>query len=165
MTPVLVSLPPQRWLGIVKQISHTSHAAAGVAIGAHWSRFRQYQVLDRIPGQTAEGAFNAVYFQFVKADAETGRPFGYSLLLGAEVEEEAPVPKGFEAITGLGGDYLMFEPAGMEPAAIQQAWEAIDAYFAQQTEYRRTHAFDIKRYDPHKPQPLKIFVGVELAGS
>ena len=100
----------------------TTNLVAAQTIPPHWQRFTQEAVLDRIPGKCSNDVF-AVYTHFAHAGSNNSGL--YSLVIGAAVAADAPVPDGMLRVVAPASPRAVF---GVDTGRFDQvgpAWQAI----------------------------------------
>lgn len=129
----------------------TSNREAMDTIPPHWQRFAQEAVLERIPHKL-DGDVLAVYTHF--EDAGSSNTGLYSLILGAAVAPDVPVPAGMVRAVVPASVRAEF---AVEPARIDQVgpqWAAIWA----RTELPKTFIAEFERY--HAGGAITISIGL-----
>lgn len=117
----------------------TTNLEAMQTIPPHWARFGQEGVLERITGRV-DGDVLAVYTHFAHAGRDnTGL---YSLVIGAQVAPDAPVPAGMVRVVVPAGPRAIFPvlPASFE--MVGPAWGVVWA----QTTLPKTFVAEYERY-------------------
>lgn len=119
----------------------TTNSVAAQTIPPHWQRLTQEAVLANISAKRGDDVF-AVYTHFEHAGSNnTGL---YSLVIGAAVAADAPVPAGMVRVVVPASQRAVF---GMEPgrfdlvgAAWQTIWQRSDLAKTFIAEYEQYHA-------------------------
>ena len=100
----------------------TSNAVAAQAIPPHWQRFSQEAVMASIPSKRGDDVF-AVYTHFEHAGHNnTGL---YSLVIGASVPPDAPVPAGMTRVVVPASQRAVFGVDKGRFDLVVSAWQAI----------------------------------------
>jgi predicted transcriptional regulator YdeE len=118
----------------------TSNLVAAQTIPPHWQRFTQEAVLAQIPAKRGDDVF-AVYTHFEHAGRDnTGL---YSLVIGAAVTADAPVPAGMvrvvvpaSARAVFGVERNRFDLVGPAWQAIWQRSDLAKTFIAEYEQYR-----------------------------
>ena len=99
----------------------TDNSPAGLQkLGAHWQRFFQEQILEKIPNKASPKTY-AVY-----TDYESDHTNAYTLILGAKVSEASTkAPEGLVAHTIPGQSYAVVTARGSMPQALIKSWQEI----------------------------------------
>lgn len=117
----------------------TSNLEALQTIPPHWQRFGQEGVLDRISGRV-DGDVLAVYTHFAHAGRDnTGL---YSLVIGAQVAPDAPVPAGMVRVVVPASRRAVFPVLPAHFDRVGLAWGAVWA----QTTLPKTFVAEYERY-------------------
>lgn len=152
-----VTLPAVRVIGYEIRTTNAREAdPATASIPSHWAAFVKGQLLKRIPGQKTERVVCAVYCRY-----ESGAAGEYSLVLGAEVDEFAPVPQGMTDVEAPAGAYAHYVSEGEQPAALVATWQHIWHDFAERLTPPRSFVADFERHDLNHPETVKVFVGLQ----
>lgn len=117
----------------------TTNLEAMQTIPPHWARFGQEGVLERIAGRV-DGDVLAVYTHFAHAGRDnTGL---YSLVIGAQVAPDAPVPAGMVRVVVPAGRRAIFPVLPASFDMVGPAWGAVWA----QTTLPKTFVAEYERY-------------------
>ena len=100
----------------------TSNDEAMQSIPPHWQRFFAEGVLARIPDKCSDTVF-AVYTHFENAGLNNQGL--YSLIIGAEVSADAPVPAGLSHCVIPAGKRAVFEAPTGQPEHIGETWQEV----------------------------------------
>ena len=133
----------------------TSNDEAAQTIPPFWQRFGEQQVLAAIPGRIGTDVL-AVYTQFAHAGVDNQGL--YSLVIGAEVSPDAPVPAGMQRVVVPASRRAVFEVARGRPDLVGAAWQRIWA-----TPLPKTYLADYERYT--QDGAITISVGIEPASA
>lgn len=127
----------------------TSNLDAMQTIPPHWARFGQEGVLERIGGRL-DGDVLAVYTHFAHAGRDnTGL---YSLVIGAQVAPDAPVPAGMVRVVVPAGRRAVFPVVPARFDLVGPAWGAVWA----QTTLPKTFVAEYERYAANGDISLSI---------
>lgn len=130
----------------------TTNQEAMQTIPPHWQRFGQEGVLDRISGRL-DGDVLAVYTHFAHAGRDnTGL---YSLVIGAQVAPDAPVPAGMVRVVVPASRRAIFPVLPASFDRVGPAWGAVWA----QTTLPKTFVAEYERYAAHGD--ISISIGLE----
>lgn len=130
----------------------TTNPEAMQTIPPHWQRFGQEGVLDRISGRV-DGDVLAVYTHFAHAGRDnTGL---YSLVIGAQVAPDAPVPAGMVRVVVPAGPRAIFPVLPASFDRVGPAWGAVWA----QTALPKTFVAEFERYGAHGDISISIGLG------
>lgn len=117
----------------------TSNLEAMQTIPPHWARLEQEGVLERIAGRV-DGDVLAVYTHFAHAGRDnTGL---YSLVIGAQVTPDAPVPEGMVRVVVPASRRAVFAVPAKRFDLVGPAWGAVWA----QTALPKTFVAEYERY-------------------
>jgi predicted transcriptional regulator YdeE len=133
--------PLPRAITVVGIELRTENPVAAQTIPPHWQRFTKEDVLARIPGRCGDAVF-AVYTHFAQAGSNnTGL---YSLVLGAAVSADAPVPAGMVRVVVPASPRAVFAVEkgrfDLVGAAWQGIWQHTDLAKSFIAEYEQYHA-------------------------
>lgn len=130
----------------------TSNAVAMQTIPPHWQRFAQEGVLDALPTKLGNDVF-AVYTHFENAGSNnTGL---YSLVIGAAVPPEVPVPAGMVRVVVPASPRAVFAVEAGRFDLVGAAWQTIWAH----TELPKTFIAEYEQYLPNGE--IRISIGLE----
>ena len=125
----------------------TSNDLAFDSIPPHWQRFAETQVLARIPGKLSDEVY-AVYTHF--QNAGRNNQGSYSLVIGAAVAPDTPLPEGLTRAVIPASQRAVFPVApgrlDLVGAAWQEVWEHTElpkTYIAEYEHYRANGEIDI----------------------
>jgi predicted transcriptional regulator YdeE len=141
-------------IGIVTSNAAEADPATG-KIGALWTRFREDNLLDTIPGKKNRPMPVGVYTGY-----ESDERGQFRLIAGAAVlDEAAPTPEGMQRVSIPAGTYLMFEAEGEMPGVVIRTWQAIWRYFAEHPSHVRAYATDFEMYPG--PRAVEIYISIK----
>lgn len=130
----------------------TTNLEAMQTIPPHWARFGQEGVLERISGRV-DGDVLAVYTHFAHAGRDnTGL---YSLVIGAQVAPDAPVPAGMVRVVVPASRRAIFPVVPASFDMVGPAWGAVWA----QTLLPKTFVAEYERYASNGD--ISISIGLE----
>lgn len=129
----------------------TSNDEAAQTIPPFWQRFGEQQVLAAIPGRVGSDVL-AVYTQFAHAGVDNLGP--YSLVIGAQVAPDAPVPAGMQRVVVPASRRAVFQVAQGRPDLVGAAWQRIWA-----EPLPKTFLADYERYT--QDGAIAISIGIE----
>jgi predicted transcriptional regulator YdeE len=129
----------------------TTNAVAMQTIPPHWQRFTQEKVLDALPTKLGNDVF-AVYTHFENAGSNnTGL---YSLVIGAAVAPDTPVPVGMVRVVVPAAPRAVFAVEAGRFDLVGAAWQAIWAH----TELPKTFIAEYEQY--HANGEISISIGL-----
>jgi predicted transcriptional regulator YdeE len=129
----------------------TSNAEAFRTIPPHWQRFTAERVLARITPRLSDSVF-AAYTRFEHEGRDNEGQ--YSLVIGAAVPPDTPVPDGLTRIELPAQRCAVFEVERGRHDRVGDAWRRI----WQQTALPKSYRCEHERYDPDGR--IRIFVGL-----
>lgn len=129
----------------------TSNAEAFRTIPPHWQRFTAERVLARITPRLSDSVF-AAYTRFEHEGVDNEGT--YSLVIGAAVPPDTPVPEGLTRIDLPAQRCAVFEVERGRHDRVGEAWRMI----WQHTELPKNYRCDHERYDTDGR--IRIFVGL-----
>ena len=100
----------------------TSNDVAMQTIPPHWQRFFAEGVLAQIPGKQSDTVY-AVYTHFEHAGLNNEGL--YSLIIGAQVNADAPVPAGLTHCVIPAGPRAVFDAPKGQPERIGETWHEV----------------------------------------
>ncbi len=129
----------------------TDNTVAALTIPSHWQRFGQENVLAAIADKQGEDVF-AVYTHFAHAGANnTGL---YSLVIGAAVAPDAPVPPGMVRVVVPASPRAVFGVEKGRFDLVGAAWQAI----WQRSDLAKTFIAEYEQY--HANGDISISIGL-----
>jgi predicted transcriptional regulator YdeE len=132
----------------------TSNEKAFTDIPAHWQRFYQSGILEKIPNKVS-GTVYAVYTNFENPGKNNNGI--YSFIIGAEVRDTQHVPEGLVATVIPVSKRWVFEVATGKPEKVGEKWQEIWALGDQ----GKAFVSDFERYQENGE--IEIHVGVVSA--
>jgi predicted transcriptional regulator YdeE len=127
----------------------TTNAVAAQTIPPHWQRFSQDAVLAQIKGRSSEDVF-AVYTHFEHAGLNnTGL---YSLVIGAAVAADTPVPAGMVRVVVPASRRVVFGVPSGRFDLVGATWQAI----WQRTELTKTYLAEYEKYQANGEISISI---------
>lgn len=142
MNPKIVKLGHMRVAGLQIRTTNEAECGPNAKIGALWNRYYQEGYPASTPGQKDPAVVFGVY-----ADYESDENGAYSLLVGKEVEAEAPLPAELTVKEIPASTYAVFTTrVGPTVEVITEAWKHIWEW-SQQPGVTRTFAADFELYD------------------
>ena len=129
----------------------TSNAEAFRTIPPHWQRFTAERVLARITPRLSDSVF-ATYTRFEHEGRDNEGQ--YSLVIGAPVPPDTPVPDGLTRIELPAQRCAVFEVERGRHDRVGEAWRMI----WQQTDLPKSYRCEHERYDPDGR--IRIHVGL-----
>ncbi|MCY1033277.1 GyrI-like domain-containing protein [Corallococcus sp. BB11-1] len=138
-------------LRIVGLELRTTNETAFKDIPAHWQRFYQDGILEKIPNKVSADVY-AVYTNFENPGKNNLGT--YSLILGAEVPGQGPVPPGLVAAVVPQSKRQVFEVAKGHPEKVGEKWQEIWALGSE----GKAYLADFEHYTPSGE--IAIHVGV-----
>jgi len=152
--PEEVERPATRVVGLAVRTTNAAEAdPASARIPGLWRRVLEEGVPQRISGRTRPGVLAAVYTAY---DTDERGP--YTLVVGAEVDADAPLPPGLTAITVPAARYRRFAARGTMPAALVETWGRIWSVFARGDGPRRAFTCDVELH--MGPEAADVYVAV-----
>jgi predicted transcriptional regulator YdeE len=134
-------------VGIFVRTTNSEEMEGKGRIAGLWDRFFREDVLTRIPGKKHPGQILAAYTDF---ESDENGP--YSLILGAEVVEDGPVPAGMVLKTIPASDYRLVSTARGSLKAIGiEAWMKI--WHDESLRKGRTYRADLEVYGEEARDP------------
>lgn len=143
---------PTQAIRIVGLELRTSNDVAMQSIPPHWQRFVADGVLAQIPGKLSDTVY-AVYTHFEHAGLNNEGL--YSLIIGAQVSAEAPVPAGLTHCVVPAGPRAVFEAPTGQPERIGEIWQAVWS----RKDLAKTFIAEVERYLPDGR--IDISIGVK----
>ncbi len=132
----------------------TGNQEAAQTIPEHWQRFTQEAVLSHIPAKRGDDVF-AVYTHFEHAGRDnTGM---YSLVIGAAVAADAPVPVGMVRVVVPASVRAVFSVGKNRFDLVGPAWQAI----WQRNDLAKTFIAEYEQY--HADGGISISIGLNAA--
>ena len=132
----------------------TDNSEAGIEkIDAHWQKFRNENLLDKIPNKANEGIIGL----YTHYEGDGSKPF--TLIAGAKVTDLEHVPVDMTARNIPSQKYAVFTAKGPMPQALIDTWKAIS-----ETGLNRTFLADFEVYDEDYPgfdSEVEVYVGIE----
>ncbi len=125
-------------------------------IGAHWQRFYESALADRIPNRADAAVVYGVY-----TDYESDYRGAYSHLIACEVSDGSEAPPAMKTLTIPGAKYLVFTGNGELPGVVIQTWGAVWQYFEQEVGDKRAYTVDFERHDQREPSRVEIYIAVK----
>jgi predicted transcriptional regulator YdeE len=125
-------------------------------IGAHWQRFYESALADRIPNRADTAVLYGVYTGY-----ESDYRGAYSHLIACEVNAGGEAPPAMTTLTIPGSQYLVFTGNGELPGVVIQTWGAVWQYFEQEARDKRAYTADFERYDQREPSRVEIYIAVK----
>lgn len=133
----------------------TTNAVAMQTIPSHWQRFAQEGVLAALPAKLSDDVF-AVYTHFENAGSSNAGL--YSLVIGAAMPPDAPVPVGMVRVVVPASPRAVFAVGPGRFDLVGAAWQAIWAH----TELPKTYIADYEQYHaPVGQGPITVSIGLE----
>ena len=130
----------------------TDNTVAAQTIPPHWQRFGQENVLAAVKGKRGEDVF-AVYTHFAHAGSNnTGL---YSLVLGAAVSPDAPVPTGMVRVVVPASARAVFGVEKGRFDLVGAAWQAI----WQRKDLAKTFIAEYEQY--HANGDISVSIGLQ----
>lgn len=127
----------------------TTNEEAMQTIPPLWQRFTQEGVLAALPGKLSDDVF-AVYTHFEHAGLNnTGL---YSLVIGAQVAPNTPVPPGMVRVVVPASPRAIFAVPAHRFDLVGAAWHAVWA----QTDWPKTFVAEYERYSAHGDIAISI---------
>lgn len=117
----------------------TTNADAQQTIPPHWAHVMQGQALSRIAGKTSDDVY-AVYTHFEHAGLSNQGL--YSMIVGAPVAADAPVPEGMVQAVIPAGWRAVFACAQGRPDLVGQSWTEVWA----RDDLHKAFVADAERY-------------------
>ncbi|QPF72119.1 AraC family transcriptional regulator [Roseateles sp. DAIF2] len=130
----------------------TSNQQAFSTIPAHWRRFTEEAVLQRLAGRIGEEVY-AVYTHFEHAGRNNEGL--YSLVIGAAMPAGAEVPAGLTRVVAPASARAVFPVEAGRFDLVGPAWQEI----WQRRELRKTYVADYERY--RADGAIEICIGIE----
>ena len=125
-------------------------------IGAHWQRFYESALADRIPNRTDGAVLYGVY-----TDYESDYRGAYSHLIACEVSNGGRALPAMTTLTIPRSKYLVFTGNGELPGVVIQTWGAVWQYFERDTRDKRAYTVDFERHDQREPSRVEIYIAVK----
>jgi len=129
----------------------TSNDQAFDTIPPHWQRFADSQVLARIPGKLSDEVY-AVYIHF--QNAGRNNQGSYSLVIGAAVAPDTPLPEGLARAVIPASQRAVFPVARGRFDLVGATWQEIWGH----TELPKTFIAEYERYSANGD--IDILVGI-----
>lgn len=134
----------------------TSNLEAARTIPPFWQRLSQERVLEQLPGRLSDDVY-AVYTHFEHAGLSNDGL--YSLVIGAALPAQAPVPAGMVRVVAPAGRRAVFDVEHGRPDLVGAAWAGIWAH----DELPKTFVADYERYGADGR--IDIWIGLHPAGA
>jgi predicted transcriptional regulator YdeE len=125
-------------------------------IGAHWQRFYESALADRIPNRTDGAVLYGVY-----TDYESDYRGAYSHLIACEVSNDGRALPAMTTLTIPRSKYLVFTGNGELPGVVIQTWGAVWQYFERDTRDKRAYTVDFERHDQRESSRVEIYIAVK----
>ena len=132
--------------------TRNDNGAAFRDIPAHWRKFQEQSILDKIPNKVS-GETYGVYTRF--ENEGRGSDGAYSFIIGARVETLDAIPEGFVSAVIPKSKYQVFESATGHPEKVGEKWREI---WGRVFERKRTFVLDYELY--RESGEIEIFIGV-----
>jgi len=150
----IVERAATRVVGLAIRTTNAAEANPATArIPGLWRKVLEEGVAGRIAGRTNPGVLAAVYTDY---DSDERGP--YTLVVGAEVEADAPAPPGLTAVAVPAARCLRFAARGPMPAALVAVWGRVWSAFARPDGPRRAFACDLERHTG--PEAADVYVAI-----
>lgn len=134
----------------------TCNRDAARAIPPFWQRLSQERVLEQLPQRLSDDVY-AVYTHFEHAGVSNEGL--YSLVIGAALPAQAPVPAGMVRVVAPAGRRAVFEVARGRPDLVGAAWAGIWEH----DELPKSFVADYERY--RADGQIDIWIGLHPAGA
>jgi len=130
----------------------TSNDVAAQTIPAHWQRFMAEGVLARIPVKQSDEVY-AVYTHF--ENAGQNNQGWYSLIIGAPVASDQPVPEGLSHAVIPASYRAVFPVPQGDPMQVGAVWQQVWL----RDDLHKTYIADLERFRPNGE--IDILVGID----
>ncbi len=134
----------------------TSNERAEKEIPAHWERFFNERIADKIPNKLCETIFSL----YTDYEGDFTKP--YSCIIGYEVADLNSIPVGLTGKVIPAAEYALFPATGKFPESVVTAWQKIWA-----SPIIRAYTVDFEVYPPqfalqNNPE-IKIYVALQAS--
>lgn len=134
----------------------TSNDECQATIPAHWAKFYQNNLLEKIPNKLS----NTIYVLYTEYESDYTKPYTY--VLGCEVSSLDEIPEGMVGQVIPASTYAAFNIQGEFPQALGQTWGSIWA-----SDLKRCYSTDMEVYpsdfNPQENPGLKLYIAIEKA--
>ena len=145
------SIPASPTLHIFGIELRTSNTDAFQTIPPHWQRFGEEAVLAQIPGKLSDDVY-AVYTHFENAGRDNNG--SYSLVIGAQVHPDTPLPAGMARAVVPASARAVFPVEKGRFDKVGETWQTIWA----RSDLNKTFVADYEHYRPDGS--IEVLVGV-----
>jgi predicted transcriptional regulator YdeE len=142
----------------IRTTDETESDPTTAQIGAHWQRFYESALADRIPDRTDAAVLYGVY-----TDYESDYREAYSHLIACEVSNGGKALPAMTTLTIPAAKYLVFAGNGNGelPGVVIQTWGAVWQYFEREARDKRAYTVDFERHDQREPSRVEIYIAVK----
>ena len=140
----------------IRTTNETERDPNTAKIGAHWQRFYESALADRIPNRTDAAVLYGVYTGY-----DSDYRGAYSHLIACEVSNGGKVLPAMTTLTIPAAQYLVFTGNGELPGVVIQTWGAVGQYFEREARDKRAYTVDFERHDQREPSRVEIYIAVK----